>query len=392
MALFTLSTAAGLVEVLEGSITLPLLGVWIAHLELGEDVAPELGPATLQIAREDGTLDEFRGTIVFSRLFEGRAYVQLVGGAGGLGGEARAVHYTAAPTPVAVRDLFADVVRAAGEQLAADLQLLGTTAQWTRISAESWARALTRIADHFQFSWRVLDSGLVWVGAESWPDAGEDLFVKDEDKSARILEVAFDRATLRPGMTIGGRKVVRVTFLASGHAEVELDDDAGDAFAAAVTRAARPSPHVKIYSAEVVMQHADGPLDVRVEEAPFRDLLRVPFDTGVLGARYVIPAGARVRVAFAAGEPSGAWAFGLPSTGAAARGVARLEDTAAAGTLRAENTQSPAPPGVVLSYQAPGSEVPVPWVTLLNASAVPSPASVDLRAVIDSASAEVLLR
>lgn len=338
MSTITLATATGLFDVLEGSLCLPLTGAPIATLELPEDAAPELGPAALLIAEGDADPVTFQGVLDFSRAYQGRTSVTWIGGTGALGGTTAATHYTAIAQQVQRADVVTAILAAAGEVLSDTATLpADTLPRWTRVAGESWATALRRALDGTGYGWRILDDGQVWVGAESWPAAELGGIELDQDLTARTLTAAYSEATLRPGTVLAdGRRVLRVTFGADGRAVVELDADStgADALAALLAPRIPADPYARIWPGSVVVQNADGTIDVRLDPgAPVEDLPRLRFDAGVRGARYVLPAGSRVRVAFEGASPSGAYAFGAPTAPDAAKGVARLGDHGNTGTL-----------------------------------------------------------
>lgn len=407
MALFTLSASGLLFDVLDGTLALGAEGAPIATLELPEDTAPELGPADLLVAHgDDEEPVRFVGTLVFARPNEGRCSATWVGGAGGLGGDAIAVHYTAVAQPVALATVVEALVAAAGELLddGALSALDGLELpRWTRVAGETWRKALARALEGTGRTWRILDSGRVWIGADTWPAGELGGQVLDEDTGARTLLLAFERATLRPGTSLDGRPVVRVTFSSTGRADVELDDDAtgaGGAFARLVVRRSKVDPYAQRYLAEVVTQHDDGTLDLRILDEgaepwrtlPFEELTRVPFWTGVQGARYVLPQGAHVHVTFVTASPAGAVAHGRPTSTGANRGIARKNDRGRAGTLTLTGT----PAGLAGAYLSPtgvtqnmgtitavAGLVPVTFAGVLIAQ---------LEHVIDTASEEVFLQ
>lgn len=401
MAVMTLSVAGVLFDALDGSIALAVDGAPVAMLELPEDTAPELGPAEVLLAQGDDAPVTFSGTLLYAEALEGRTVVCWVGGAGTLGGGlGTAIHYTAVTQAVTVADVVADVVAGAGEQLdaGAAAALAGVTRErWTRAAGETWAAALSRALEGTGRGWRILDTGKVWVGVDTWPEAQLDGRVMDADLEARLLLIAWDRATLRPGTSLGGRHIVRVVFDADGRGEVEIDDDASGAAALARVLAPhqRTDPYAREWTGYVVTQHADGTLDLQVEDgAPWSDLLRVPFDVGVQGARYVLPGGAEVRIKFRRASPDGAIAFGRPHDGAASRGIARVRDVVNLGTLTLSTSSSLGPTGLLVAW------VPPPAALLAGAQPIAQPLTlgadgqcqIALKGEIATASEEVLLR
>lgn len=407
MALFTLSAGGLLFDVLEGTLALGP-GAPIATLELPEDTAPDVGPADLLVAHGDEEEPErFVGTLVFAHSYEGRCLVMWSGGAGGLASDALATHYTAVAQPVALATVVEAIVAGAGELLddgALDALAGLELPRWTRVAGETWSKALARALEDTGRTWRILDSGRVWIGVDTWPAGELGGEVLDEDTDARTLLVAFDRATLRPGTNVDGRRVVRVTFGSTGRADVELDDDTtgGGALARLVARHSKLDPYARRYLAEVVVQHEDdGTLDLRIldegaepwRKLPFEDLTRVPFWTGVQGARCVLPERAQVHVAFVMASPAGAVAFGRPTATGADRGVARKSDGCKGGTI----TIAGGPGGLVVTYSGPfGAEATGTFTAVDSATSAPitfaGSMTINLEEIIDTASEEVFLQ
>lgn len=376
MALFVLVVGDRLYDVLDGSITIPLEGAGRGELALGEDVAPGVGTASVRVAREDGSFDSFDGTITLSRAFEGRVFIEFVFGSGGLASGATAIHRTAGGSAVELGEVVKDIVAGAGEVLADGVAaaLAGRTgARWTLVAGESWARSLTRATRRHGLAWRVLSTGQVWVGVESWPvvELGTSLLI-DDDVSARTLHVAFDSAIFRPGTTIEGQQIARVTYWSDGRAEFEYEESDIDLLRKLVARLSAPSPYALSYEATVVVQNNDGTLDVRLINGPIVDLPRVPFVSGSVGGRYVIANGDVVRVAFLGGREDGAFAFAIAGDGAASKAVARVGDSVDGTWL-------------LLVATSPG-------VYVLQAVPANTPGAIHVTGVIDSGSSEVFIR
>lgn len=338
MSLFTITTSdGGLVEVLSGDIAIEDMGTWIAHIEIGEDEAPT-GAVTINVARDDGgDPATFHGTIIDPQpAYEGRARLVIVGGAGGLLGASTFDDYHAAPTAVSLYDLVHEILAAAGERetegLADELDGLSVD-RWTRAVDETWGKALTRAVESQGLTWRVLDSGVVWVGAEAWPEAELDGRELDLNTDMMRVDIGFDAATARPGTTIGGRRIRRVVLTTEGRGALYYGTSEREDFTRALRAVQEPDPYSLIHCAEVVIQRGDGTLDLLILDGPFRgEILAAPFEPG-LECSQTIPPKARVRVAFAGGKPGGAFAFGRTFNGAADKPAARVGDTAEIGYL-----------------------------------------------------------
>jgi hypothetical protein len=194
--------------VIRGSIHMPQLGAWTADLVLDtpNDV---IGAATLVL---DGGLS-LAGFAARSGQFQATEYVRLIGGAGGLTKQARIQHYR----NTTVRAVVSDLVRAAGETLSSTaevatlgLQLLAWT-QW----AQPVGAALTSIASDRRnggaVAWRVLPDGTIWIGRETWPDAGLRAPADYQElvalPSEGWVDLGFEVPRIAPGVSLEGRRV-----------------------------------------------------------------------------------------------------------------------------------------------------------------------------------------
>lgn len=195
------------VAVVSGVASMPLVGLWTVDVVVSADKAVE-GACTLAI--DDGLT--FVGTAYRTGVFEGTAYVRIAPGADGLRKNAKPKHYRNVGLSVILRDQLA----AAGEQLAgtSDAALLrtqfGSYAQLQQAIGVSIAALLgdRRLQAP---SWRALLDGTIWVGYESWPDAGlrapADYQDIAEEPQRGLAELGFEAPRLQPGQSLEGRKV-----------------------------------------------------------------------------------------------------------------------------------------------------------------------------------------
>jgi hypothetical protein len=204
-------------------VEMDLRGAWTAHLETTaeEDID---GDVTITIQHGDEVAAVFVGTVDDGAPYEGRAPLVVVGGAGGLGKRPmKGAYYVAAPSAVEVEKLVHDIATEADE-VCPPLGLIGYRASaWSRLDTESHARALSRIADRFDLGWRILDTGSLWVGVETWPVAALEGQELDVDTDARIVRITYRVASARPGTTIDGRRISRVVFTDDGRGELHYE-------------------------------------------------------------------------------------------------------------------------------------------------------------------------
>jgi hypothetical protein len=203
--------------VIEGTIGMPRVGAWHASLSVDtQDVIA--GACTLAI--EDGLT--LVGNAHRSGVWLDTGELRMVGGAGGLAKPARPAHYRSA----SLQAVLADILATAGEQLAAsssaDVLTLGFP-HWTTI-AQSCGKMISALLGDGRLAgeaaWRVLPDGTIWVGYETWPDAGlanvidyQDLV---ESPAAGWAELGVEAPALRPGTVLDGRRISYVEHRITG--------------------------------------------------------------------------------------------------------------------------------------------------------------------------------
>jgi hypothetical protein len=203
------SLACNGLSVVEGRVTLPRVGVWVANLDI---VADDDDPLAGAVEITDDGIGYF-GTVLRSSAVSGSCRALVVGGAGGFSKLVDARSYQRATGKTIVADLLAAV----GERLdasATHAKLSEVLPYWTRGTVRAGS-ALASIVEALGLTWRVLPSGATWVGEDAFTkqaDAEAHLEL-DQDGSAGLVELAPDAAILQPGMVLKGRRVGRVEHL-----------------------------------------------------------------------------------------------------------------------------------------------------------------------------------
>jgi hypothetical protein len=188
-------------DVVGGEVLLPRTGIWLATLRM--NLIEELPDrVTLDLA---GT--PMPAAVVKAQLIGGVTEARIVGGAGGLGDTARPKHYHA---PL-VRHVLADLLRDSSEQLSATSGQTALTTNleaWTTLALPVGAM-LAAICEVIggDTNWRVLADGTVWIGTETWPDAGVDARAIESDGANGADLVGTDIPKIWPGTLLGGRRV-----------------------------------------------------------------------------------------------------------------------------------------------------------------------------------------
>lgn len=327
--------------VLEGSITIPRIGVWSACVRV--DSAEALSGAVV-LSTQEG--DQLRGFITRGgNVVDGRVTAWVIGGAGGLGRTLEPRHYRA---PLARLPLL-DLVREAEEELSDSLST--ATQELLRAPLRAWTRdrctvtqSLKQFTEALGLAWRVLLDGKLWIGRETWPEvqiAGLEV-LRDEPALGRVEVAAVSLpAALVPGVVWSGERVSLVEHQISErrsrtiiHFEREgaESDRLRRTFEAAVRAALPFHAYARVYVARVVQQMQDGTLELVFDDSRMPAMSGVPLRLSIPGS-LKIAANARVLVGFENADPQRPYASLFESgsiveakLGNATRGVAREGD------------------------------------------------------------------
>ena len=193
--------------VISATIAMPRMGA--ASADLVVDAQTDItGPCTLTI--ESGLT--LKGTATRTGIWQDTAYVRWAAGAGGVTKTATPKHYHS----VTARVVILDLCRAGGETLSptADAKTTGLQlAAWTVVGDPIGVMLSALLMDNrlAAHAWRILPDGTLWVGPETWPDAGLKN-ITDFQELGRLphegrSELGFEAPALLPGTTLVGRKV-----------------------------------------------------------------------------------------------------------------------------------------------------------------------------------------
>lgn len=192
-------------------VTLPRQGVWVANVELSENVLLR-GSVTCSLGY--GAM-RLTGTARYAGNYQGRARLTVVAGAGGLQLPIAPKHYRAVTTQM----LLTDWLGQAGETLAttsdADEMARGHT-NWVVLGG-SLGESLQAYLDlRPGYSWRMLTGGELWLGKDSFPPGrwnGQPLDITPEDNRGTF---DFDVPSLIPGTMWMGQPVSVIEYHVSG--------------------------------------------------------------------------------------------------------------------------------------------------------------------------------
>lgn len=355
---------------------MPVRGLW--HAEIGVDTKVLVDDATMTFK---GPALSLKGTTYRGGLFAEKASVRMVAGAGGLSKALPATSYFR----VTVRHCIEDILRESGEALSStsDASLLNAFLErWTRPRGSA-ADALAVLLDTIpNATFRALDDGKLWFGFDTWPTTNLPYQVLSEDPAAGRLILSSEEPTLRPGVTLDGRRITRVDYIfddTSVRAEVEYTKDPAhgsvdrllDSFGKLVRRVMR-SVRMHARHAGTVLAQTGNTVVVKLDSDDMAGNDSVPLRYGLPGFRATVPAGARCAMQFDDGDPrkpivasyEGEAITELRFDGGT-RPIARVDDTADAGHLVIVGSPvtaityfppgtlpTPAPPGTVIALTA----------------------------------------
>lgn len=199
-------------------VTEPLVGRWVANVEVASEVEPT-DPVTLSF---EGGEVELVGAIHRGGVESGRWLGRIVGGTGGLSTTLTAQAYRAMPFSTILSAIMADT----GETLSTTSTSLLTryAPYWHRVSGRSALESLASLAEAVELTWRVLRDGTVWIGAETWPALDCQWSQVHALPDLGMAEIAPAGGPLvRPGVTWDGQHVgAVVTRLESGSLRQEV--------------------------------------------------------------------------------------------------------------------------------------------------------------------------
>ena len=189
-------------------LTLPVSGLWVAALELDseEEVDGEL------VLEQEGATQALTGTVLRTGVVAGLCRAEAVGGTGGLAGDLDARSYRNATA----RTVFEEILASAGEVYepsSTRSSMTTSLSYWTR-AAGGAKQALWSHPDIIDARWRIMPSGKVWMGVDSWPVAPEFEYTElDRDLSAERVLIAPETLDILPGMQLkNGDRVGRIVY------------------------------------------------------------------------------------------------------------------------------------------------------------------------------------
>jgi hypothetical protein len=256
------------VGIIRGTITMPLVGVWAAELVIDQLDGTGFDAGTSVTIKGDSI--QLSGTVVPDRTgsFLDAVHVRVLGGKAGMSKTSTPRSYV---QPGAfVKDVLNGITTDSGESLSSSVSqsFLNTnlTAWSTLNQTINWnLRALLKWLGP-DFSWRILDDGTLWMGAESWPQASGTIDIMSQRPSEGTFTLGCESPFILPGTSLDGvGNVARVEHQIDHNrirSFVSIDLAEGDrgisgAIARMVAANTAGFDYYALYQCKVVSQSAD---------------------------------------------------------------------------------------------------------------------------------------
>jgi hypothetical protein len=335
-------------DVMNGDLLWPIYGNWSSHLTLADEQTTPRGTVTLSWLGQTLT-----GTILRAGDNEGRVFCLVVGGKGGLSKIVPAKMYD---YQLKVQLPLQEILASVGETLSPTSTLSVLTTQlpnWTRFEGSA-ADLLNALADQVGALWRVLPDGTVFFGKDTWPQTLDfDRTLLWQDPTWATATFSVSTLSVLPGnrfptdpLPISNRKMAccryqmdptysRVTVWFAEESGLSLDDPLHAGLVAFIKQTMRFVDYHKTYSGKVLVQRANGTLDVVPEDNRLPPLTSVPLRTNIPGSKFsntAVAAGTQVKITFENGDPTdyAAWMY---EQGSGGKKIARVDDQVNCGTL-----------------------------------------------------------
>lgn len=201
--------------VLNGTITLPSTGVWIANLVLNtSDQSGFDGGSAVSIVDDNGLT--FKGVVVNHRsgLFIETLHLRVAGGRNGMGNLVKTKSFRSAVFNDVIKSLLSD----AGETLSptVDTSLLSKGIGDWNITANTVTSALDYFLDiqDPNLNWRVLPDGTIWMGIETYPSVQVDFQIQAPcNPVEQMFTLGINNLSFRQGVELENvGKVSRIEY------------------------------------------------------------------------------------------------------------------------------------------------------------------------------------
>lgn len=320
MSTCTVTTSTGEeLDVMSADILFPHIGNWSAHLSFVGSEEKVEGPCVLTVYDQDFTayaIPEKSGDS------EGRFYAMLIGGKGNLSTSISSKMYN---YQISASLVISEILSEVGEVLSPTSSpsfLNKLLPSFTRL-AGSASIQISRLVDVAGGVWRVLPDGSVFVGTDSFSTLNNfDYIVEYEDPTRGLVQLSANVSTILPGArfpissynSLSEQKIGCVRYLIEPDrsrttvwflGETVVTDALHEGLEAFIKEVMRGIDYLGIYPSEVVLQRADGTLDIIPDDPKIPPMTSVPYRTFHPSLKLKIPPKSRGNLVFEQGSPSG---------------------------------------------------------------------------------------
>ena len=298
--------------------------------------------------------------------------VRIIGGAGKLTSNVAPKSHRGET----VRGILADLLGGLGEQLGAVDATVGSRrpSNWVRFAGRADTE-LSAILAGTGAVWRVADDGTVAIVVDTWSPSSLDYVLIDDDVKAAVATIATDVASLRPGVTLDGRRVQSVTLMVSAdkvRTSFAYEASEGAQLGQIIAATVQPALLTRTpYLCTVLAQDSEGTLTVQPDDPKLPAIDGVPLFS-LPGVRATIRQGARVILELAGGSR------GSPYVALAQADDSVLDHLSiAGGTLPVARKTDPVDLGYLVGSTPSGG-----GIVTFSLSSVPAPNSIHLTGTI----------
>lgn len=372
MSDFSVVTDAGIeFDAVEADFLLPYFGNWTSYVMFDSADKSPSGACTVTCLGRS-----WRGYIYSSRsnVTDGRHYCMIVGGAGGLSAEAKAISFN---YQLSVRSVLSTILPVGQETISPDSSstVLDTIVDTWHASKGTVESQLSVLVDLIGGVWRVQPDGGIYVGTDSFPEAKSiEYVVQKEIPTAAMATMYLTEMAFLPGMAfpetedypnMSLRRIGAARYsVGSKFAQVSLwfldenvyTDPAHQAIYSFIQETQRGVDYYRTYSCRVVEVRGDGTVDIEPYEDIIPPMTSVRLRTSC-GFHYTPEVNENGMVCFEDGNPKKA-VYVSTQMGTGTKSIARQDDEVDVGSLKFTAVAN----GVIQGTYTDGFGAPVPFV------------------------------
>lgn len=349
-------------KVKSADLLLPYRGNWTARVDIsGEEEVPE---GLVSLKWHDTT---YVGYVMRAGTYASISTLILAGGHGGLWKIIPSKMYD---FNLAIQLPLSEIIAAAGEFLSptsTPSRLFHNLPHWVRKEDEA-GNQISDLSKVIGANWRVLKDGSIFFGNPSFEEQKTDnFFLQDHKPEILYSDFTTVSTSLQPGQSIKiydtTYKIACINYCLSDQGTSAYiwyhdpklpapEDPLHAGFSKYIREVMSYIDYHALYPGKVVLQRANGSIDVVLDSKKLPPLTSVPIRVPAPGAKIKVTPGSRVLVSFENGNPTQYSAL-LYEQGSGGRPIARLNDTVNCGQLIFKFTP---PRALSVTYAPPGGQ------------------------------------